>query len=73
MRADLSAELAVLPQRAGRGSAAVTLRVDNLFDERYTDAAGTNYDFSRTDEASLRQTGYRAAGRRALAGVRLAW
>ena len=73
VRADLSAELAVLSQRAGRGSAAVTFRVDNLFDERYTDAAGTNYDFSRTDEASLRQTGYRAAGRRALAGVRLGW
>lgn len=73
VRADLSAELAVLSPRAGRGSAAVTFRVDNLFDERYTDAAGTNYDFSRTDEASLRQTGYRAPGRRALAGVRLGW
>ncbi|MEO7712806.1 MAG: TonB-dependent receptor [Gemmatimonadaceae bacterium] len=73
VRADLSAELAVLPPRAGRGSAAVTLRVDNLFDERYTDAAGTNYDFRLTDEASLRQTGYRAPGRRALAGVRLGW
>lgn len=73
VRVDLSSELPLMPTRAGRGSAAVTLRVDNLFDERYTDAAGTNYDFRRTDEASLRQTGYRAAGRRALAGIRLGW
>lgn len=70
VRADLSGELSLLPASA-RGSVAATLRVENLFDERYTDVAGFNYDFSRTDEASLRQTGYRAPGRRALVGVRL--
>jgi vitamin B12 transporter len=72
-RADLSSELVVVPPASGRGTAALTLRVENVFDARYTDAAGVNYDFSRTDEASLRQTGYRAPGRRALAGVRLGW
>jgi outer membrane receptor protein involved in Fe transport len=50
-----------------------TVRVENVFDARYSDAAGFNHDFSRTDEASLRQTGYRAPGRRALLGVRLGW
>ena len=72
-RADLSAELGLVPAASGRGSAAATLRVENLFDARYTDAAGFNYDFRRTDDASLRQTGYRAPSRRALVGVRLGW
>jgi vitamin B12 transporter len=72
-RTDLSTELALVPARPTRSSAVATLRVENLFDVRYTDVAGFNYDFSRTDEASLRQTGYRAAGRRVLAGVRLGW
>jgi vitamin B12 transporter len=73
VRADLSAELGLRPASAGRGSASATLRVENLLDARYTDAAGFNFDFVRTDEASLRQTGYRAPGRRALMGVRLGW
>ena len=71
-RVDLSADARLVPLRADDGLT-VTLRVENLFDRRYTDAAGFNYDFSRTDEASLRQTGYRGVGRRVLAGLRLAF
>ena len=72
VRADVSGELRMTPTSGGR-SAAFTLRVENLFDALYTDVAGFNYDFSRTDDESLRQTGYRAPGRRALVGVRLGW
>lgn len=72
-RADLAGDLALVTRGAGHASATATLRIENLFDARYTDVAGFNYDFSRTDDASLRQTGYRAAGRRVLAGVRLGW
>jgi vitamin B12 transporter len=72
-RLDLSGELAVTPRSARRSRAVLTLRLENLLDALYTDVAGFNYDFSRTDDASLRQTGYRAPGRRALAGVRLEW
>jgi vitamin B12 transporter len=72
-RADLSAELGLVPASSSRGTAVATVRVENVFDARYSDAAGFNHDFSRTDEASLRQTGYRAPGRRALLGVRLGW
>jgi vitamin B12 transporter len=72
-RADLSGELALTPASVSRGVATATLRVENLFDARYTDVAGVNYDFRLTDDASLRQTGYRAAGRRALVGVRLSY
>jgi len=72
-RADLSGDVALIPAGRGRASATATLRIENLFDARYTDVAGFNYDFSRTDDASLRQTGYRAAGRRVLAGLRLGW
>jgi vitamin B12 transporter len=64
-RIDLSDEISLVP-----GVLTTTLRIENLFDAHYTEAAGVNYDFSRTDEASLRQTGYRAAGRRVLVGVR---
>jgi vitamin B12 transporter len=71
-RADASAELRLTPPAAGR-SAALTVRVENLFDALYTDAAGFNYDFRRTDDDALRQTGYRAPGRRAFVGVRLGW
>lgn len=71
-RADLSADVLLVPGRTGDAVTA-TLRIENLFDARYTDAAGFNYDFSRTDDASIRQTGYRGAGRRTLAGVRLAF
>lgn len=71
-RVDVSGEARLVPV-AGRGGVAATLRVDNLFDRRYTEAAGFNYDFSLTDDASLRQTGYRGAGRRLLAGVRVSF
>ena len=71
-RMDLSADVRLVP--AGpRDGVTATLRVENLFDARYTEAAGFNYDFSRTDEASIRQTGYRGAARRLLAGVRLSF
>jgi outer membrane receptor protein involved in Fe transport len=56
-----------------REGVTATLRIENLFDTHYTDAAGFNYDFSRTDEASIQQTGYRGAARRVLAGVRLSF
>ena len=69
-RVDVSGEARLVPLRA-RGAIVGTLRVENVFDARYTDAAGYNYDFSLTDEASLRQTGYRGAGRRLLVGVRV--
>jgi vitamin B12 transporter len=71
-RVDLSGDARLVPVRSREGVTA-TLRVENLFDARYTDAAGFNYDFSRTDDASIRQTGYRGAGRRLLAGVRLSF
>jgi vitamin B12 transporter len=71
-RADLSADVRLVPAQVRDGVTA-TLRVENLFDARYTDAAGFNYDFSRTDDASIRQTGYRGASRRVLAGVRLSF
>ncbi|MDB4882518.1 MAG: TonB-dependent receptor, partial [Gemmatimonadetes bacterium] len=69
-RLDLSADALLVPLRAGNAVTA-TLRVENLGNARYTDAAGFNYDFSRTDDASLSQTGYRGAGRRLLAGLRV--
>lgn len=72
-RADLSGEVRLTPNAIGRGAATATLRVENLFDARYTDVAGFNYDFRLTDPASLRETGYRAAGRRALIGVRVSY
>ena len=69
-RADFSALAELVPLGARRGITA-TLRVENLFDAHYTEAAGFNYDFARSDAASLSQTGYRGAGRRALVGLRL--
>ena len=71
-RVDLSGEARLAPLRA-RGGVVATLRVENLFDRRYTDAAGYNYDFALTDDASLRQTGYRGSSRRVLAGVRVSF
>ncbi len=68
-RVDLSADAGVAQSLAGRGAVRLTLRAENLFDARYTDVAGFNYDFARTDDASLAQTGYRAAGRRVLVGA----
>jgi vitamin B12 transporter len=71
-RVDLSAEQRLFAVGA-RGALGLTLRIENLFDARYTDAAGWNYDFARTDEESIRRTGYRGAGRRTLAGMRVAF
>jgi vitamin B12 transporter len=64
-RADLSGEVTVT------SGVVATLRVENLTDATYTDVAGFNYDFQQTDDASLKRTGYRAAPRRALVGVRV--
>jgi outer membrane receptor protein involved in Fe transport len=72
VRVDASAEARLVPAGVAADVVA-TLRVENVFDRRYTEAAGFNYDFALTDEASLRQTGYRGAGRRVLAGVRLSF
>ena len=70
-RTDLSGEIKLLQQ--SNNDAALTLRAENIFDTNYTDVAGFNYDFARTDEASLARTGYRGAGRRMLAGLRIAF
>jgi vitamin B12 transporter len=71
-RVDLSGEARLVPLRR-EGGLALTLRVENLFDRRYTDAAGYNYDFARTDDASIQQTGYRGAARRLLTGLRVSF
>jgi len=71
-RVDLSGEARLVPL-SRRGGVALTLRIENLFDRRYTDAAGYNYDFARTDEASIQQTGYRGAARRLLTGLRVSY
>jgi vitamin B12 transporter len=73
LRTDLTADAELLRRTAGPGSVTATLRIENVGDVRYTEAAGFNYDFRLTDDASLGQTGYRGAGRRVLAGVRLAF
>ena len=70
-RADLSGELRVLNE--SRNSVTITVRAENVFDARYTDVAGFNYDFARTDAASLARTGYRGAGRRVLTGLRVSF
>ncbi|MEO8335844.1 MAG: TonB-dependent receptor [bacterium] len=70
-RADLSGELRVIAE--SRGTVTFTLRAENLFDARYTDVAGFNYDFARTDAVSVSQTGYRGAGRRVLTGIRVSF
>lgn len=72
-RVDLSGNVNLTAFSSGDGTAALTLRVDNLFNVRYTEVAGVNYDFARTDEASLRLTGYRASPRRVLVGLRLGY
>lgn len=71
-RIDLSGEARLAPLRAD-GGVTLTLRVENVFDRRYTEAAGFNYDFALTDESSIRQTGYRGAGRRLLTGLRVSF
>jgi vitamin B12 transporter len=70
-RTDLSGELTL--HADARNAVAATFRVENLFDVNYTNVAGTNFDFARTDDASLSRTGYRGAPRRVLAGLRVAF
>ena len=72
-RVDLSGDVAIVSARPGHAAASLTFRADNLFDAHYTEAAGVNYDFARTDEADLRLTGYRASPRRILIGLRLSY
>ena len=72
-RVDLSGDVALVSVRPGRAAASLTFRADNVFDAHYTEAAGVNYDFARTDEADLRLTGYRASPRRILIGLRLSY
>jgi vitamin B12 transporter len=68
-RIDASAEV---PVRFGNArSAALTLRAENLFDAKYSELAGYNYDFALNDPASVRRTGYRAPGVRILVGARV--
>lgn len=71
-RVDLSGDLPVTPE-GSRGTAALTLRVENVFDVHYSEVAGVNYDFGQTDASALRLTGYRAAPRRTLIGLRLSY
>ncbi len=74
-RVDLSAALNLLGDGTGTaaGRAALTLRVENLFDAHYTEIAGVNYDFAAADVSTLRLTGYRASPRRILVGVRVSY
>jgi vitamin B12 transporter len=72
-RVDLSGDIALITAARGHAAAALTVRVDNLFDAHYTEAAGVNYDFAQTDKAALRLTGYRASPRRTLVGLRLTY
>ncbi|MEO7457926.1 MAG: TonB-dependent receptor [Gemmatimonadaceae bacterium] len=68
-RADLSGELQLL--RDARGTVTATARTENVFDTKYTDVAGFNYNFALSDDASIAKTGYRGAGRRTLIGLRI--
>jgi vitamin B12 transporter len=69
-RVDLSGDIALLPRAAGREPVSATLRVENLFDAQYTEVAGFNFDGS---QGNLSNTGYRAAPRRVLGGLRFAF
>ena len=73
VRTDLSGEVSLVPPSPERATIAATFRVENLLDARYSDVAGFNYDFRRTDDAALRNTGFRGAPRRILAGLRAAF
>jgi hypothetical protein len=68
-RVDLSGELTLVPAVARREVVA-TLRVENALDAAYTEVAGANYDFR---QGALPSTGYRAAPRRVLGGLRVAF
>ena len=70
-RVDVSGELAVFAE--SHSVVTLTLRVENLLGANYTDVAGANYDFARTDDASLARTGYRGAPRRALTGLKVSF
>ena len=70
-RADLSGELKLF--EFSHDVMTVTVRAENLFDTHYTDVAGFNFDFARSDDASIARTGYRGAGRRVLTGLRVAF
>ena len=65
--AALSGDVTLVPSSSSAGAVIATARVDNLFDARYTDVAGVNYDFSGSSSPT---TGYRAAPRRVLLGLR---
>ena len=67
-RVDLSGDATLVPASAGRTSVVATLRIENALDAQYTEVAGFNFDGSQGDMAN---TGYRAAPRRVLAGLRL--
>ena len=66
-RVDLSGEWRIIAQTGH--SLRVTVRSENLFDARYTDVAGINYNFAQADDAAVARTGYRAAGQRTLVGL----
>ena len=70
-RFDLSGDVTLVHDAARTVGA--TLRVENLLNENYMDLAGVNFDFSKTDAASVNASGYRAAPRRALVGMRLSF
>lgn len=71
LRADLSGEASLGGRATGLPALTATVRVENVLDARYTEAAGFNFDFARTDAAALGQTGYRAMPRRVLVGLRV--
>jgi outer membrane cobalamin receptor len=69
-RVDLSGDATLVPGDAGRGMVVATVRAENLFDAQYTETAGFNFDGRQGD---MSNTGYRAAPRRVLAGLRLSF
>ena len=70
-RTDASAQVRLLDNHQGTVSA--TFRAENVLDVLYTDVAGYNYDFASRTDAAIAATGYRGAGRRVFAGLRLSF
>jgi outer membrane receptor protein involved in Fe transport len=70
-RTDASAQMRLLENH--QGTVTATFRAENVFNVLYSDVAGFNYDFASTSDAALAATGYRAPGRRLLAGLRLSF
>ena len=70
-RTDASAHLRLLESH--QGTVTATFRAENVFDVHYTEVAGYNFDFASTTDAAIAATGYRGAGRRVLAGLRVAF